>query len=109
MVIKLSPQRRDDTLSVTRTGDVLNINGTAYDFTQLPEGATLPFDAVDCEFIVCDITRTNGELELTLLLPIGPNAPYEVRFPEPITVLEDGPVALPQTNVEEPPIVEVQE
>lgn len=98
MVIKLSPQRREDTLSVTRTGDVLNINGTDYDFSQLPEGATLPSDAVDCEYIVGDIARTNGELELTLLLPIGPNAPYEARFPEPITVFEDWQISLPQTK-----------
>ena len=98
MIIKLSPQRREDTLEVTKTGDVLNINGINYDFTQLPEGATLPSEAVDCEYIVGDVTRTNGELEMTLLLPLGPNAPYEARFPEPITVLEDGPVALPQTQ-----------
>lgn len=94
MFIKLSPQRRDDTLSVTRTGDVLNINGINYDFTQLPEGATLPSDAVDCEYIVGDITRINGELELTLLLPIGPNAPKEQAFPEPIIVNGDGVIQL---------------
>jgi len=95
MIINLSPQRRDDTLEVTRTGDILSINGTNYDFTQLPEGATLPADAVDCPYVIGDINRTNGELELTLLLPIGPNAPYESRFPEPITAVEDGPVTLP--------------
>ena len=98
MIINLSPQRRDDTLSVTKTGDVLTINGINYDFSQLPEGATLPSEAVDCEFIVGDITRTNGELELTLLLPHGSNPTQEQAFPEPITVLENGPVALPQNK-----------
>ena len=95
MKINLSPQRRDDTLTVSKVGDVININNIDYDFSQLPEGATLPAAAIDCEFIINEVTRTNGELELTLLLPIGPNAPYEARFPEPVTVLEDGPVALP--------------
>jgi len=52
MNINLSPQRRDDTLTITKNGDVLTINGTDYDFTQLPDGGTLPAEAVDCEFVI---------------------------------------------------------
>jgi len=96
MKIALSPQRRDDTLTVIKQGDTLTINGTAYDFSQLPDGGTLPKDAVDCEWIVSDVNRVDGELELTLLLPHGAGASEAARFPEPIVNPDDGQVELPQ-------------
>ena len=96
MKIKLSPQRRDDTLTATKQGDTLTINGTAYDFSQLPDGGTLPADAVDCEFVTGSVDRVDGELELTLLLPHGPNATEAARFPQPIIDPADGEVELPK-------------
>ena len=96
MKITLSPQRRDDTLTVIKQGDVLTINSTEYDFTDLPDGGTLPADAVDCEFVIGSVDRVNGELELTLLLPHGANASEDARFPEPIIDPADGEVELPK-------------
>ena len=96
MTINLSPQRRDDTLSVSKSGDVLTINGTAYDFTQVPDGGLLPRDAVDCQWLVSDVERIDGELVLTLLLPHGANASEARRFPEPLTNVPDGEVEFPQ-------------
>ena len=96
MKIYLSPQRRDDTLTVTKHGDVLTINGTEYDFSQLSDGGTLPADAVDSEYVIGSVNRVNGELELTLLLPHGPNASEAARFPEPIIDPADGEVELPK-------------
>ena len=96
MKINLSPQRRDDTLAVTKQGDVLTINGTEYDFTDLSDGGTLPADAVDCEFVIGSVDRVDGELELTLLLPHGANASEAARFPEPIIDPADGEVELPK-------------
>ena len=96
MKINFSPQVREDTISITKTGDALTINDVAYDFAQLPDGATLPRDAVDCEYIASDVTRVNGEIELTLLLPITPQASEAARFPQPIIVTENGEVELPQ-------------
>jgi hypothetical protein len=90
MIIKFSPIRRDDVLEVYKNGDKLTINGQEFDFTQLPEGATLPNDAIDCEWIVSDVSRINGKLELTILLPHEKDAPYEKRFPEPIVNPENG-------------------
>lgn len=95
MKINLSPQRRDDTLTVSKQGDTLTINGTEYDFTDLPDGATLPADAVDSEFVIGTVERINGALELTLLLPHGANASEAARFPQPITPA-DGLLELPQ-------------
>ena len=96
MKINLSPQRRDDTLTVIKSGDTLTINGTAYDFSQLPDGGTLPAEAVDCEFVIGSVDRVNGELELTLLLPHGANASEAARFPQPIINPADGELELPK-------------
>ena len=94
MHIRLSPIRSDTALTLARAGDVLTINGTAYDFTALPEGATLPRDAVACDVLASDVERKGGAVHLTLTLPFGPDAPHETRFPAPIIDPPDGPVTL---------------
>lgn len=96
MNINLSPQRRDDTLTVIKQGDTLTINGTAYDFSVIPDGATLPKDATDCEWLVSDVERIDGVLHLTLLLPNGKDASQAARFPQPIVNPADGGLELPQ-------------
>ena len=95
MLINLSPQRREDILTISKSGDILTINGIPYDFSLLPNGATLPREAIGCEFIVSDVNRVNGEIELTILLPHGANASHEARFPEPINMTTNGQVVLP--------------
>ena len=95
MIIKLSPQRRDDELSVSKRSDVLTINGERFDFRGIPEGAVLPASAVECDFVVGDVTRINGELIVTLTLPVGAEANYAARFPEDIVNPPDGNLRLP--------------
>lgn len=95
MLINLSPQRRDDVLILSKSGDALTINGVPYDFSQLPEGATLPREAVDCEWICGNVERVNGELVIPILLPHGPDASEAARFPEPLSVTNNGQVVLP--------------
>ena len=96
MHILLSPQVRGDTLNVIRHGDSLTVNGKVFDFSPLPDGATLPAEAIDCEYIVGSVERVDGQLRLTLLLPITANASEAARFPEPIIDPADGPLELPQ-------------
>jgi len=96
MRITLSPQVRGDTLNVVRHGDALTINGRVFDFSPLPDGATLPAEAIDCEYIAGPVERVDGQLRLTLLLPITSNASEAARFPEPIIDPADGPLELPQ-------------
>lgn len=96
MQINWNPQRRDDSLTVVKQGDILIVNGTEYDFRSIPEGATLPAEAIDSDLFSGPVERINGELVLTLTLPHGPNPSQAVTFPQPITVMADGPVALPQ-------------
>lgn len=102
MQIALSPVRLDEALTASLAGDVLTLNGQPFDITQLPEGATLPADAIDSDWITGPVERINGELHLTLRLPHGPNPSQAVAFPEPIHVTEDGPIALPFDPVPEP-------
>jgi hypothetical protein len=96
MNITLSPQRRDDGLQVVKSGDTLTINGTAYDFSVVPDGATLPRDAVDCPWLASDVERIDGVLHLTLLLPNSATASEAARFPAPIINPADGDLELPQ-------------
>lgn len=94
--INLSPQVRLNTLTLSKQGETLVINGENYDFSQLTEGATLPRDAINCDYIVSDVARVNGDIELTILLPIAANASEAARFPEPISVSADGQIILPK-------------
>lgn len=95
MIITLSPQRRDDALVITKAGDVLTINGTEYDFTTLPDGTDLPASATDCEFLTGAISRVNGELQLSVIMPHAYDASEAARFPAPIIDPPDGPIVFP--------------
>lgn len=95
MIINLTPQRRDDMLTVIKNGDVLTINGEDFDFTQIPNGGLLPRNAINCEWIEQSITRNNNQLELTLILPLKYEASEAARFPQPIVNPPDGEIQFP--------------
>ena len=95
MHITLLPQRRDDALFVSKEGDTLTINGVDFDFSVIPDGATLPASAVDCEYITGSVERKGGVLRLTLLMPTGPDASQAANFPEPLINPADGVLELP--------------
>ena len=95
MIINLSPQRRDDAISVVKSADILTINGEVFDFTALPDGATIPAGEVPCPWIVGPVHRVAGDLQLTVLLPVGPSPSQAEAFPDPIADPADGPIALP--------------
>lgn len=107
MLINLSPVRLDDQLSAKREGDVLYLNGEAFDFSPLLEGATLPTKAITSRWFEenTQVTRVNGELEFTLIAPYGPFAPEESKFPQPITASTDGIISLPIYG--SPPDIEI--
>lgn len=98
MKISLSPQvgSKLPALSLFKgDGDLFTVNGEAFDFSSLPDGATLPADAVDSEYFVGDVERVNGDLQFTLLLPIGEHASKAACFPDPIVNPPEGTVDLP--------------
>ncbi|WEZ90470.1 tail fiber assembly protein [Pseudomonas sp. NyZ480] len=94
MIIKLSPVRSDAGLSVVKSGDILEVNAVALDFSCLADGATLPGQAVGCEFVIGPVERINGELVLTLMLPHAADASPAARFPVDLYPA-DGQVQLP--------------
>ena len=96
MRIVLSPMRRDDTMQIAVADDAIKINGVDFDFSQLQPGSTLPREAIDCPWFAGDITRIDGVLQVSLVLPNGPDASHAARFPQPINVAKNGPVELPQ-------------
>lgn len=101
MKIQFSPMRRDDRLELHRSGDVLTINGEAFDFGPLADGATLPRAAVTCDWLVSDVERIDGDIHLTLILPHGSCAPDQTLFPHMQVIAGDGPVALPVPDEEQ--------
>jgi len=105
MKINLFPQRRDDALSLSKAGDILSINGDRFDFSSVPDGATIPAGSIPCDWIVGPVDRVNGEIHLTLILPHGSNPSEAVAFPEPIIDPPEGVIAVPF----DPPTAELQE
>nr|WP_321463518.1 hypothetical protein [uncultured Cohaesibacter sp.] len=102
MKINLSPQRRDDALTLSLAGDVLTVNGKALDFSEIEAGETMALDELDCEWLASDISRNEErELSLSLILPYGyiadpsSEAAQAVLYPEPIEVTEEGQITLP--------------
>ncbi|WP_095093828.1 hypothetical protein [Pseudomonas sp. Irchel 3A5] len=100
MIIKLVPQRRDDQLSVVKSGSILTVNGEVFDFGPVTVGATLPEDAITSVWFAGDVENIDGELTLTLLLPLPRNFSQEQAFPADLLNVPDGPVELPQPNPE---------
>lgn len=98
MHISFSPQVRDDTLAVVKNGDKLIINGESFNFTTLPDGATIPFGDIPCEWIIGTVDRIDGEIHITLLLPIPFFPEPWQAFPEPLDNVPNGPVDMPASS-----------
>jgi hypothetical protein len=96
MVIKFNPQHRNDTLTLAKQGDTLIVNGSPFDFSPLPDGATLPADAIGHPFFCGPVERINGELHVSIILPIGANPSHQATYPQPITVTANGVIGVPK-------------
>lgn len=97
MNIFLSPQRRDASLAIFKTGSILRLNDEAdFDFSPMTEGSTLPRSAIDSEWFAGDIEMRGGALNLTLFLPLPNNYSPAQAFPEPLSDVTDGLVVFPE-------------
>jgi hypothetical protein len=94
MRITYSPVRSDTIPVYSKSGDVLTINGASYDFSGLTEGEVMTAETINNDFVVADVTRASGVINVTLKLPHGANAPQATRFPSPVTV-SNGTITLP--------------
>lgn len=102
MHISFSPMRCDAALELSKTNDILTINGEAFDFSSLPDGGTIPFGMVPSEWIAGPVNRVAGELHLVLLLPHGPDPQQAEAFPQPVAITTNGPILLPTMIAGEP-------
>jgi hypothetical protein len=96
MQISFSPVRCDDTLTLSLSGDVLTVNGVAFDFTTLSEGQSWSAEQVGCPWLAEEVRRQAGELCLCLILPHGADAPDQTLFPQSLRVTQDGSIPVPQ-------------
>ncbi|WP_407976915.1 hypothetical protein ACJKIH_15010 [Brucella pseudogrignonensis] len=101
MIISLYPQRRDDALTLSLHGERLTVSGDTLDLSTVPDGATVPMEAIENPFIAGAIERIDGELHVSLLLPCS--TPFGVfdetgkmRAPYELSVHNDGEIELPQ-------------
>lgn len=99
MIIKLGSVRSDNyEFSLSKYGDILEVNGEQFDFSRIGEGDTLPYSALSGSnqtHFDGDITRENGEIVVTIIFPYGPQAGPAQMFPETMYNVPDGPVQLP--------------
>ncbi|MEX5547825.1 hypothetical protein Q1J68_19595 [Pseudomonas pergaminensis] len=99
MIIKFSPSAAidpDEKLTISKRSDVLTVNGERFDFRPLPDGATLPASAIDCDYIEQDVRRVDGELIITFRLPVTPDASPAACFPRDLINPADGNVSIPE-------------
>jgi hypothetical protein len=61
----------------------------------VPEGGSRSPEELGCPALAGPVTRAEGVLRVPLILPHGADAPPETRFPAPLSLSGDGPVALP--------------
>lgn len=92
MQVRFAPIRSDRAYNYEKRGAALVINGEIFDFADLPDGAMLPADAVQSEAVCGDVHRKGNTLYLALHLAHGVDAPAHMRFPDAVTVTEDGPI-----------------
>lgn len=95
MMIKLSPQRRDDRIEISKLGKSLIINGEVFDFSPMNDGDTLPRSAISSIWFAGDVEMEAGEVTLTILLPLPANYSQEQAFPVDLVDVKDGVVELP--------------
>lgn len=96
MQITFIPQARrpGETLVLSRSDDVLTVNGTAYDFSIVGEGDVLDFgEGIAGDWFLADVTRAAGVLQITLALPAAGRLPPEFA---PVITPGNGPIALPE-------------
>ncbi|ANA49272.1 hypothetical protein PMW_147 [Pseudomonas phage phiPMW] len=106
MIINFIAIRSDDPYTASVDGDKITIEGEVFDFTPLPEGATLPASAISSPRFFGSVSRHGGAIEVTLFSPHGANAPASSRQNSTKTVLF-GEVPFPEYDtVQEEPVYE---
>lgn len=102
MQIEFAPQFSNATLNLSLEGNLLVINGEPHDFSAIPVGGS-----VGNVGQVLSASRNDDGLKVQLVLPHSQAADVSVRFPQPIVVTQNGPIAVPGQDAPEPPRTDV--
>lgn len=97
MLINLSPINSVETISAIVNGDTIHINGDEFDFSFIPEGASLPASATGSEYFFGEITRLGGVINVSMFLPYRGGGHFDC--PAYIEV-GDGDVEFPQHTLQ---------
>lgn len=100
--IKLFPFLTDEPLKVSVVDEVITVNGQAFDLAIIPDGYRLLASATGSNCFVDAIERIDGDLTLTLKLPVKWDDPPSLRNPaEPIIieVTANGTVEIPASVI----------
>ena len=97
MRISFSHQMRftSDRLALEKTGDRIRINGDLFNFNGLNDGDRIRRENIPGEWFAGDVTKTDGEVHLTLILPHGMMPEPWQLFPDDIENVPDGVVDIP--------------
>lgn len=106
MIINLSPVNGGSKVEASVRGDAITVNGTEFDFSSVLDGDTIRGFYIPGMVFAGEVGRRDGEIYLTLIFPVGPNPSQSVAFPEPIHVINDGPVYLPRDPEPETPEID---
>lgn len=68
--------------AIEKAGDILSIGDQSFDFGPLPDGHLLPRAAVDCPWLASDVRRVDGDLSLTLFIPVGADMAFASAVPD---------------------------
>lgn len=94
--ITLSPQFSNTDLTIIKQGKALIVNGDTLDFSAMQQGDEYPPEAINNPSVIGGAVMADGIISLTIILPYSnDDAPNSVKFPEPLIVIDDGAVALP--------------
>lgn len=102
--IKLFPFLTDEPLKVSVHDEVITVNGRAFDLSVIPDGYRLLASAMGSDCFADAVARIDGDLTLTLKLPVKWDDPLWLRNPaEPgiIEVTSNGPVEIPTSAITE--------
>lgn len=101
-MLKLNLSPTEDTQGqgptiVKWSAPILTVDGTNYDLSELPDGATAEHP------VLSTAARNGDDYTVSITLRYRHGAPEATTFPEPITVTKNGPITLPPYDAEEEP------
>lgn len=88
--INLNPVRSETETKISWIAPILAVNNEPFNLSLLEDGATASGHPV-----LGDVTRVGNDYQCTVVLGHGKNAPQTTRFPEPLTIAQDGIIELP--------------